>query len=445
MPRRETRGTHRGRSAADSYAIGGEMPEVNTCWCSASARVPFGSHYAKCGSCGSLVYEGPFDIDDYLIADGETGFYGSRYWKRHVPEVLRLPRLEERARTDLADRSIHYLEGVLEYVAPGSNVLELGCAPGSLAYLMNLSGFRTTGIEMGREVVAFVREQFGVDVLEGPVEKTDLDPTFDAVVMIDVLEHLPLPLTTLGRCAELLTDTGVLILQTPCHRGESPDWSMLIPDEHLFLYTEQSVGQLLGEAGFEVVEVRNALHPHDMWVVASRNEAASPRPAPREGVTPIGAAMIDSFGAVGLAREERDRLATELEASRADQRQQAALIATTDEELKRLREDQGAKEALIVELTDDLDEVRRDQSAKQGLVEELTEELAQVRSDQASKETLIVKLTDELAAVRADQAEKLKLIERVSEELAEVSADQKAKEALIARLTAPAEGAGDGP
>ncbi len=383
------------------------MPEVNTCWCGDTASEPLGADYAGCLDCGSLFYTRPFVIEDYTSAESPTAFYGARYWQEHVPDVLGLPGLEERARSDLAERAVYYLGRTLEYLPPGTEILELGCAPGSFAYLLNQAGMKVTGLEASDHAADFVRRTFGLDVHHGPLEQSDLQQRFQAIVMVDVLEHLPRPLETLQACVDRLHGDGVLLLQTPCYRGEGATWPMLLPAEHLYLYTAESVRALLVRAGFTVIEVTRSLFPHDMWVVASLSSSLPKRAEPLEGVAPLAVAMIRLSDRLASATEQRD--ATERDRAAKDE-----VIASIDEELQTVRADQGDKEALI---------------------DRLTEELEAVRADQGHKEHLIVGLTEELEAVRADQGNKAALIARISAELEAVRADQRAKEELIARLT----------
>ena len=98
-----------------------------------------------------------------------------------------------------------------------------------------------------------------------------------------MLEHLKDPLDTARRCADLLAPDGVLLLQTPCYRGEGPDWSMFQEDEHVHLFTEESIRLLLERAGFQEMRVERSLFPYDMWVAASLGSlpAPNPRAAPR--------------------------------------------------------------------------------------------------------------------------------------------------------------------
>ena len=160
--------------------------------------------YGLCDSCGTVVYTDPYDLDDYTSTASDTAFYGERYWRDHVPNDLGLPGLEVRARTDLSERAVCYLDRVLTYLSPGHTALELGCAPGCFAYLLGGAGVQVTGIEMGAPTVDFVRREFGVDVREGPVERLHMEERIDAIIGFDLLEHLPQPLDTLRACRERL-------------------------------------------------------------------------------------------------------------------------------------------------------------------------------------------------------------------------------------------------
>ena len=96
-------------------------------------------------SCTLLAYDQAFEMGATL---GEAGgaiqlnhphcakfcVLGGGY----VPERLGLPRLEERARSDLSERAVFHLERILERLAPGGRILELGCGAGSLTYLLGL-------------------------------------------------------------------------------------------------------------------------------------------------------------------------------------------------------------------------------------------------------------------------------------------------------------------
>ncbi len=419
--------------AADPASPGSGPRTLSRCWCGAEDLEPLGSDYLRCRDCGTVVYRFPVDA-----GGDDSGFYGDRYWRRHVPEVLGLPGLEERARSDLPERAVFQLVKILEYAAPGGRVLELGCGAGSLAYLLCQAGFDAEGLELGPAAVELARGHFGLEVHHGPLESQDDPGPWDAIVAVDVLEHLPDPLATMTLCARRLAAGGRLFLQTPCYRQEGAEWQMLLPREHLHLFTEASVERLLRAAGFTAIEVGPSLFPHDMWVVAAAEATLVERPEPLAGVAPMAVALIDAYADGTRTRDERDAvdadrqrkqqefdtLRQELESVRADQTAKARLLHRQDRELR----------ALGVRLETELEAVRRDRQAKEELIADLGSELERTRQDQADKGRLIDRLTSELESVRGDQSAKAELVDRVSAELETVRADQQAKEIVIRQL-----------
>ncbi len=436
----------------DSVGGSHQAPGACRCWCGGVGTERVRSDYASCPDCGTVMYSEPYDLADYAASDAAS-FYGDRYWRHHVPEHLGLPGLEERARTDLPERAVFHLERVLRYVGPGARILELGCGSGSLTYLLGQAGFDAVGLEMAPAAIELARDRFGVEVVQGPLEVAELTGSFDAVVAIDVLEHLPRPLATLELCVGRLKEGGALFLQTPRYNDQGADWEMLLPREHLFLFTAESVERLLRVAGFATVEVGDSLFPHDMWIDAALGPL-SRRSQPTAGIPPIAQALIDAHGEVAGVRDElagvdadrrskeqsRQALDQELASARADQQVKEELIRLQAEDLAGLRADQQEKGRLIDRLSSELAEVRQDQAAKGELIDRLSEELAEVRQDQAAKGELIDRhhrdLATELEQIRQDQTAKGELIDLLSAELATVRADQQAKETVITALDA---------
>lgn len=286
-----------------------EIPTTSTnlrCWCGCDELdASFGSHL-KCASCGTLVSNEIVRASFYAeVGDDETGFYGESYWSTHVPETQGLPTLEERARSDLTERAIDWMCRILELREPPADVLELGCAHARLVMLLCRAGFDAEGLEMSPSVVRQARELSRVPVHLGPLAPDAVRPRYDVIAAMDVLEHLVDPLGTLRTCRAMLPDDGLLVLQTPCHRGEGETWEMLIP-EHLFLFDEDGVRRLLHRAGFSEIEIDNAYFSSDMWIVASPKGPIAHREEPYSNLDPLLTALIDGLAA-------RNRLQGDLE------------------------------------------------------------------------------------------------------------------------------------
>ncbi|MGC8794591.1 MAG: class I SAM-dependent methyltransferase, partial [Bryobacteraceae bacterium] len=131
----------------------------------------------------------------------------------------------------------------------------------------------------------FARRAFDVPTLLGPIEEQALDAhSFDVIGLLDVIEHMPDPVGSMRRCAEILEDDGLLLIQTPClPEGKShaqlieenaPFLSTMVAPHHLFLFSRKSLTRLLADLGFPYVQFEPNLFPYDMFLVASREPLA---------------------------------------------------------------------------------------------------------------------------------------------------------------------------
>ena len=95
-------------------------------------------------------------------------------------------------------------------------LLDLGCWVGFLLDEGRRRGWNVLGVEPSEFASRYAREQLGLDVLGGDLFAVTLEPgSFDAIVLADVLEHLPRAGEALDRVAELLAPDGVVALALP--------------------------------------------------------------------------------------------------------------------------------------------------------------------------------------------------------------------------------------
>ncbi len=315
------------------------------CWCGGDRLAPFGAHYLSCEDCETLVAAEPPAGDVTRVGDDEGGFYGRSYFFERQAE-LGHPDIESRARSDLGDRCLHWLRAALKYRRPPGRALELGCSHGGFVALLDAAGFDAAGLELSPWMVDYARRTSGVAVLRGPLEDENLEPgCFDLIAAMDVLEHLPDPAATLGRAIDLLEDDGVLLIQTPCrpagrsHRqlvaAGDPFLDMLLPGEHLHLFTVDGMRRQLHRLGAPHVVFEPPRFEYDMFF------AASPKP-----LNPRGDEELDEAQCAAPAGR---RLLAMLDLRRQlDERTEAYLVADRDrvgrqeqiDELHRLLEKQ---------------------------------------------------------------------------------------------------------
>jgi 2-polyprenyl-6-hydroxyphenyl methylase / 3-demethylubiquinone-9 3-methyltransferase len=102
----------------------------------------------------------------------------------------------------------------------GLTLLDVGCGAGLVAEPMARLGFAVTGIDAGTEMLAAARthaEAAGLDIDYRPANVETLASThdgFDAVLALEVVEHVPRPDAFLAAAASLVKPGGALIAST---------------------------------------------------------------------------------------------------------------------------------------------------------------------------------------------------------------------------------------
>lgn len=256
---------------------------MRICWCGAENLSAFNQDYSVCPECGTLVSQQSLTDEQLLVQNDETDFYGKQYWLEHQKQDLGFSDIYSRSRSDLTERNLHWLKTLLTYCLPPAAVLEVGCSHGSFVALLRQAGYDATGVEMSPWVVELGQKTFAVPISVGPVENLDIPHgSLDAIVLFDVLEHLPAPVATLAQCLKLLKPEGLMLVQTPQFR-EGMEHAVLVEtkdrfleilkaDEHLYLFSERSVGRLFHDLGVEHLHYEPAIFAHyDMFFVASRS------------------------------------------------------------------------------------------------------------------------------------------------------------------------------
>jgi SAM-dependent methyltransferase len=201
------------------------------------------------------------------------------------------------------------LERIERHVAPGA-ICDLGCWAGFLLSEAERRGWEGTGVEPSRFAARFARERLGLDVRDGTVESAELpDGGFDAVVMADVIEHLPDPAAALGRVARLLRPDGVVYLALPdagsrVARALGRHWWSVLPT-HVQYFTRSSIARLLERAGFSVEWISTAPKAFTVDYYLGRIEGYSPAVASAAVATARAAGVADRL----VSPDFRDRMA----------------------------------------------------------------------------------------------------------------------------------------
>ena len=165
---------------------------------------------------------------------------------------------------------------------PGNDlrVLELGCGYRA-TQLLALRDRLKEGTGVDFKIAPELRSIPGVSFHEGPIEDTLprlAAESFDAVLLISVLEHLAEPLAALAAARGLLRPGGVLLVNVPTWRGKfflefsafrlglSPRVEM---DDHKMYYDQRDLWPLLVRAGFRPSAIRLSYHKFGLNLFAA--------------------------------------------------------------------------------------------------------------------------------------------------------------------------------
>jgi SAM-dependent methyltransferase len=144
------------------------------------------------------------------------------------------------------------------YGTAEGRLLEVGCAYGFFLQEAQ-SHFDCFGIEVCAEAVEFCRSR-SLNVDHGETSQRLLDRLglFDAVVMLDVIEHLENPHEVLQRVSQSVRPAGSLMISTGdwssmLARLMGRKWRLLTPPQHLFYFSDRTLTTLLARVGFRVI------------------------------------------------------------------------------------------------------------------------------------------------------------------------------------------------
>jgi 2-polyprenyl-3-methyl-5-hydroxy-6-metoxy-1,4-benzoquinol methylase len=112
------------------------------------------------------------------------------------------------------------LKEINKYCHEKRKLLEIGCAAGFLMKIAREAGWVVRGIEVSEDMANWGRNKWGLDIDRTEVEGFSLGAKeYDAIVMLDVIEHLRDPFRVLLRIKEALKENGFLYLSTGDFEG----------------------------------------------------------------------------------------------------------------------------------------------------------------------------------------------------------------------------------
>jgi SAM-dependent methyltransferase len=218
-------------------------------------------------------------VEPLPSADELDRFYESRYHDL-IAQGGRAPELARLVTTGPdADRERTWLEAtvyrdVVDALEPAANdglprrSLEIGCGTGELLRVLMASGWEAVGIEPATEI-ADVGRAAGLQIEAVTAAeflaawRVDGSRPFSALMLMNVLEHVPEPGPMVAALLEVLAPGALVIIRVPNdfnplqavardRLGHDP-WWITVPD-HLNYFDHASAAGLLERVGLEVVD-----------------------------------------------------------------------------------------------------------------------------------------------------------------------------------------------
>jgi len=149
----------------------------------------------KCKNCG-LFYRNP-----RLRENINREFYSYKYYE----EIFS-------ARINIFKNILNRLQK--ETVTGTRNLLDVGCGQGHFLKLAKDLGWQVEGVELAQSACRFARDRFGIEIKNKDLKGADFpEDYFDAITLLNVLDHLLDPLGTLKEIYRILKPKGILVIR----------------------------------------------------------------------------------------------------------------------------------------------------------------------------------------------------------------------------------------
>lgn len=193
---------------------------------------------------------GNYRNSDFSVVEAEI-YSNPAYMSRYVRGIL----LSQLLWPNHARAFQDFVENFLPAIPPNSRYLEVGPGHGLYLYVAseepNISSLTAwdisqSSIAQTNQSLAALGCNRAVSLEERDVTRPqNLDRVFDAIVISEVLEHLPDPQQTMSMLSSLLSDSGILFVNVPIN-SPAPD--------HIFLWrTEAELIELFLETGLRPI------------------------------------------------------------------------------------------------------------------------------------------------------------------------------------------------
>lgn len=208
----------------------------------------------ECPGCGLLFQ------DEAGIRDRLADFYPAGYWWESSGPWARL-QAGYRAFV-LRHDQVAFLSSIFPDPA-NRRLLDIGSGSGAFVRQARQAGFDAFGLDLSEEACRMAESHSPGRFFHGSEQELiDRGETFEILVMLHALEHIPSPFQYLKKIQKLLRRPGTLVVQVPNRnsfqaRFLKHRWYGLDCPRHIHNFSSYAIQYLLGRAGFRIHRTRH--------------------------------------------------------------------------------------------------------------------------------------------------------------------------------------------
>ena len=171
---------------------------------------------------------------------------------------------------EFIDNFVSYFGGLA-----GKKIIEIGCGEGHLLARLKALGADVMGLEIGPQGKK-AEENYGVRVIDRPLETVSLEMSFDAIISYGCLEHILDIKSFVKQCHALLNRDGVMFHSVPntentfhCFRFDD------LCHQHVNYFSPQNANRFLLQNCFEQLVCKPTKAGNEMYLMAKASSASN--------------------------------------------------------------------------------------------------------------------------------------------------------------------------
>jgi 2-polyprenyl-3-methyl-5-hydroxy-6-metoxy-1,4-benzoquinol methylase len=219
-----------------------------------------------CVLCGASSFKRLFGRNHFLIKCRNCGMVSARM----IPteEELKAYYLEYPSYDSISPLTLQRYNEILDKLEPyrkSNSLLETGCGFGFFLEAARMRKWQVTGTELSGNALAECRRK-NIPVSEHLEDLIRENKIFDAVVSLEVIEHLKDPVEQVSKYARLLRPSGVLYVTTPNFNSFSRrllgrKWNVILYPEHIHYFTPDTIHRMLKDEFLKIENQTSGISP----------------------------------------------------------------------------------------------------------------------------------------------------------------------------------------